>query len=330
TCHTLTRRNIPDEKALILTTGSQGETLAAMTRIAKGEHRHIQIKKGDTVVFSANPIPGNTLAVCDTIDRLMMKGAEVIYGRHHGIHVSGHGSQEDHKLMLALTKPKFFVPVHGQYRMLVKHARMAHKMGIPEENTVIIDNGDIVEVSSDRIQIAGQVPSGIQFVDNAGVIHDGVMEERQQLAEDGAVTVAAAVDRDLQLLANPEVHLRGVACTMERSLFQQLVVRNIERILSEQGQEFIRNSKGKVPEVDWVGLKNELEKSIERLARRELRCRPLVVFLLQNPEDQTQHTSPVKPTSPKSKPQKSAAKAGSPTTVNTPRRRKRSTASAAS
>ncbi|MGB5772951.1 MAG: RNase J family beta-CASP ribonuclease, partial [Crocosphaera sp.] len=114
-------RNLPDEQVLILTTGSQGETLAALTRISRGDHHHIKVRPGDTIVFSANPIPGNTIAVVNTIDRLMMQGAKVIYGRHHGIHVSGHGCQEDHKLMLALTRPKFFVPVHGEHRMLVKH-----------------------------------------------------------------------------------------------------------------------------------------------------------------------------------------------------------------
>ena len=123
---------LPDEKVLILSTGSQGEPLSAMTRISKGEHRHIKVKEGDTIVFSANPIPGNTISVVNTIDRLMVKGANVVYGKRQGIHVSGHGSQEDHKLMLALTRPKFFVPVHGEHRMLVKHAQMAQSMGIPE------------------------------------------------------------------------------------------------------------------------------------------------------------------------------------------------------
>lgn len=278
------QHSLPDERILILTTGSQGETLAALTRISHDSHQHIRIKEGDTVVFSANPIPGNTLGVVATIDRLMMRGAKVIYGRQHGIHVSGHGSQEDHKLMLALTKPKFFVPVHGQHRMLVQHAKLAHNMGIPTENTVIIDNGDIVELTQESIGIAGQVPSGIKLVDSAGIVHDEVMKERQQLAEDGVVTVAAALDRDLKLLAPPEVHLRGVARTIERALLQTLVLRNIERTLNERGQEFVRKSDDEQSEVDWIGLKTEMENHLERLARRELRCRPLVVFLLQTPE----------------------------------------------
>lgn len=300
--------SLPDEQVLILTTGSQGEELAAMTRISSGSHRQVTIKPGDTVVFSANPIPGNTLAVVDTIDRLMMRGADVIYGRHQGIHVSGHGAQEDHKLMLALTRPKFFVPVHGQYRMLVEHARMAHRMGIPEDHTVVINNGDIVEVSRDRIQIAGQVPSGIKLVDGSGIIHDQVMKERQQLAEDGVFTIAAAVNTELQLVAQPAVHLRGVAQPIERNLLQQVAIRTLERVLRDRGPEFAHANNGEGPVVDWEGLKRELEEQFERLARRELNCRPLVVFLLQ---------TPLADDSPR-------------TTTTSSRRRRRSTASVAS
>lgn len=276
-------RHLPDEKILILTTGSQGETLAAMTRISKGEHPHIKIRQGDTVVFSANPIPGNTIAVVNCIDRLMMQGANVIYGRHLGIHVSGHGAQEDQKLMLGLTKPKFFIPVHGEHRMLVQHAKMAHQMGIPQENTVIINNGDIVELCADSIGVAGQVASGIELVDQAGVVHEQVMKERQQLAEDGVVTVAAAVNWDGKLIAQPEIHLRGVVTTVEKSLLQQLMIRAIERILSDRTEEFTQRNNGEF-DVDWANLSKEIEGNLQRLVRRELQSYPLVIFLLQTPE----------------------------------------------
>jgi ribonuclease J len=282
---------LPDEQVLILTTGSQGEPLAALTRIAKNEHRQIKVRPGDTIVFSANPIPGNTLAVVDTIDRLMMQGANVIYGREHGIHVSGHGAREDQKLMLALTKPKFFVPVHGQHRMLVKHAQMAHQMGIPEENTVIIDNGDVVELTTDSIRAIGKVPSGLQLVDSAGVVHDRVLKERQQLAEDGVMTVSAAVGRDLQLLVQPAIHLRGVVTSVEQSLLQQLVIRTIERALSNRTQELTASSKDDAAEMDWTGLRIEIESTLQRLANRELQSRPLVVFLLQTPSEEEPTTA---------------------------------------
>ncbi len=273
-------RSLPDEKVLVLTTGSQGEELAALTRISNDSHRQIQIKAGDTVVFSANPIPGNTLAVVDTIDRLMMRGAKVVYGKQHGIHVSGHGAQEDHKLMLALTKPKFFVPVHGQYRMLVKHAQMAHNMGIPEENTAIINNGDIVELTQDEIGIAGQVPSGIELVDRAGVVTDRVMSDRQQLAADGIVTVAAAIGWDLQLLAQPAIHMRGVATAADKALIEQLALRNLESRLKERAKQGADAN-----DVDWEALKDELTSSLQRTIQRELSGRPLVVFMLQTPNE---------------------------------------------
>jgi ribonuclease J len=279
-----TVRNLPDENVLILTTGSQGEPLAALTRIANQEHPHIKIRPGDTVVFSANPIPGNTIAVVNTIDKLMIQGAIAIYGRDKGIHVSGHACQEDQKLMIALTRPKFFLPVHGEHRMLVKHSQTAQSMGIPAENMVIIDNGDIVELTEESIRIGGKVPAGIQLVDNAGVVHDNVLKERQQLAEDGVVTVAAAIDWDGKLVAKPEVHLRGVVTSVERSLLLKLAQSNIEDILRDRWTEFARSFDGEEIDVDWVGLQTQIEQSLQRLIRRELQSRPLLVFLMQTPE----------------------------------------------
>ena len=277
--------NLPPEKVLILTTGSQGEPMAAMTRIANGEHRQIKIRQGDTVVFSANPIPGNTIAVVNTIDKLMIQGANVVYGRDKGIHVSGHASQEDQKLMIALTRPKFFVPVHGEHRMLIQHAKMAQNMGIPEENTVIINNGDVVSVNEESIGITAKVPSGIELVDRSGIVHDTVLKERQQLAEDGVVTVAAAVSWEGELLAKPEIHLRGVVSSVEKSLLQRLVDRAIERTLSDRWTEFAKSFNGSEIDVDWVGLQVQIEGDLKRLARRELQSSPLVVFLLQSPAE---------------------------------------------
>lgn len=277
-------RNMPDDKVLILTTGSQGEPLAAMTRIANQEHPHIKIRKGDTVVFSANPIPGNTIAVVNTIDKLMIQGANVVYGRDKGIHVSGHGCQEDQKLMIALTRPKFFLPVHGEHRMLVQHAKTAQSMGIAPENMVIVDNGDVVEVSQEGISIAGKVPSGLQLVDSAGVVHDNVLKERQQLAEDGVVTVAAAVDWEGKLVAKPEVHLRGVVTAVEKSLLQKLIQQTMENLLSDRWTEFARTFENEEIEVDWAGLQVQLEQAVQRLLRRELQSRPLLVFLMQTPD----------------------------------------------
>lgn len=300
--------NLPPEKVLILTTGSQGEPLAALTRISKGEHRQLKIRKGDTVVFSANPIPGNTIAVVNTIDRLMMQGANVIYGRNQGIHVSGHGAQEDQKLMLALTKPKFFMPVHGEHRMLVQHSKTAQSMSIPPENMVITNNGDIVELTEDSISIVGKVPSGIELVDGAGVVHHEVLKERQQMAGDGVLTVAAAVSWEGKLLAKPEIHLRGVVATVEKSLLQQLVIKTIERTLDERWTDFAKSFDSQQIDIDWAGLQRHIERDLERLSRRELQSRPMVVFLLQSPEEQSQE-QPVKSVGRRR--QRTAAKAAS-------------------
>ena len=274
---------LPDNKVLVLCTGSQGETLAAMTRISRGEHRQVRVREGDTIVFSANPIPGNTIAVVNTIDRLMMQGANVVYGKKEGIHVSGHGSREDHKMMLGLTRPKFFVPVHGEHRMLIEHSGMAQAMGIPEENIVIMKNGHIIELTENSIGINGEVPAGIELVDRAGIVQDDVMKERQQLAEDGVVTVATAINFSGELVAPPALHLRGVVTSVEQSLLQQLVVRTVERILSDRWSEFSSTSDGNT-EVDWAKVRLEIEGGLQRLMNRELRSRPLVVFLLQTPE----------------------------------------------
>ncbi|NJP10467.1 MAG: ribonuclease J [Leptolyngbyaceae cyanobacterium RU_5_1] len=296
-------QKIPDEKVLILTTGSQGEPLSALTRIANGEHRQIKVRAGDTVVFSANPIPGNTIAVVNTIDKLMMLGAKVVYGKEQGIHVSGHGCQEDQKLMIGLTRPKFFLPVHGEHRMLVKHSQTAQSMGIPAENMVIIDNGDVVELTETSIRIAGKVPSGIELVDasRSGVVNDKVLKERQHLAEDGLVTVAATVGWQGKLIAQPEVHLRGVVTSIERSHLQEKIRATIETVLRDRWQEFAR-SFGEGIDIDWVGLQVQIERELLRMMRRELQSNPLLVFLMQTAED-----SPVQAASKTARPAEAIA-----------------------
>lgn len=277
-------RSLPDENVLVLTTGSQGETMSAMTRIANKEHPHIKIRPGDTVVFSANPIPGNTIAVVTVIDKLMMQGAHVVYGRDKGVHVSGHGCQEDQKLMLALTRPKFFLPVHGEHRMLVKHSATAQSMGIPAENMVIIDNGHVVELTENSIQVVGKVPSGIELVDTAssGMVSDKVLQERQRMASEGIVTIAAAIDWQGKLMAKPEIHLRGVVTSLERSLLQKWVQQRIEEILNIRWSEF--SPSNNPADTDWGSLQGTIEREMARHIRKELQCNPSVTLLLQIPD----------------------------------------------
>jgi len=282
-------KRLPDRDVLILTTGSQGEPMAALTRIANGTHKQVQIKENDTVVFSANPIPGNTIAVVNTIDKLMMLGANVIYGKDRGIHVSGHGAQEDQKLMLALTRPKFFLPVHGEHRMLVKHSKTAQSMGVPAENMVIIDNGDIVELTTESIQVAGKVPSGIELVDasRSGVVRDQVLKERQQMAGDGIITIAATVGIDGALAAKPELHLRGVVTSVERSHLEERVMQTLETTLENTWGEVAPSYGNGSVEVDWARLQANLENDLRRLFRRELQSSPMLVFLMQTPVEST-------------------------------------------
>lgn len=297
---------IPDEKALILTTGSQGEPMAALTRIANCSHRQIRVQQGDTVVFSANPIPGNTIAVVNTIDKLMMQGAKVVYGRDKGIHVSGHGSQEDQKLMLALTRPRFFLPVHGEHRMLVRHSETAQSMGIPAENMVIVNNGDIVEVSQNAIQVSGQVPSGIELVDSSryGVGRD-TLRERQQIAEGGIVTIAAVVSPTGQLMAKPAVHLKGVAQLVNSDKLQRTAQDTIENVLANRWSEMVvgngngngnGNGSRTAESVDWGALQGFVEQELKRMLRRELpKSEPLLVVILQWPETHMRKLSELTP-----------------------------------
>ncbi len=280
---------MPDEKVLVLTTGSQGESMSAMTRIANGEHAKVKIREGDTVVFSANPIPGNTIAVVNTIDKLMMKGAKVVYGRDQGIHVSGHAAQEDQKLMLSLTRPKFFLPVHGEHRMLVKHSQTAQAVGVPAANMIIIDNGDVVELGEDFLRTNGKVPSGIELVDTSrsGIVNDKVLKERRQLAGDGVITIATSVDMEGKLITKPEVHLRGVVTTIDRGQLQTKVRDTIENLLRDRWSEFARplGDNGEI-HIDWAGLQYQVERDLQRMLRKEVQSNPLLVFLMQTPEQE--------------------------------------------
>jgi ribonuclease J len=278
---------LPDNKVLILTTGSQGEPMAAMTRIANEAHRQIKLKKGDTVVFSANPIPGNTIAVVNTIDKIMMQGAKVVYGRDQGVHVSGHGSQEDQKLMLALTRPKFFLPVHGEHRMLIKHSQTAQSMGVPAENMVILENGDVVELTPNSMRKHGIVPSGIELIDTSrsGVVTGKVLEERQQIAGDGVITVATSITKDGKLFTRPDIHLRGVVTSIDRGLLLNTIQETIVTVLTDRWSEFARVLPGGTElDIDWAGLQVQMEREVHLIIRKELQSNPLLVFLMQNPD----------------------------------------------
>ncbi len=288
-----------DSEVVILTTGSQGESLAAMTRIANGEYPHVQIKPGDTVVFSANPIPGNTIAVTRVIDKLMALGAHVVYGKDKGIHVSGHGSQEDQKLMIALTKPKFFVPTHGEYRMLVKHAETAMSQGIPQENIVIINNGDVVAVDPDKIEVVDKIPSGIQLIDSSqsGVVVDSVLKERQQIATEGMMTVSIGVDETGRLLYEPRAHVVGLVADI-KTLTGPLLKQVIQRSLDQSWSKFARTLEKGTVDIDWAGLQDAIERGIRRFVKEQVQGKPTVVLMMQYPDTSTKAAAPAAESSP--------------------------------
>ncbi|MCT0224955.1 ribonuclease J [Synechococcus sp. CS-1328] len=276
-------RDLPDRETLLLMTGSQGEPLAALSRISRGEHPQVQVKSSDTIIFSASPIPGNTISVVNTIDRLMMLGAKVVYGKGEGIHVSGHGCQEDHKLMLALTRPKYFVPVHGEHRMLVCHSKTAQSMGVPADNMLLIDNGDVVELTPDSIRKGEPVKAGIELLDASrnGIVDARVLKERQQLAEDGVINLLTVISTDGVMAAPPRVNLRGVVTTADARKLSVWTEREINWVLENRWSQLARNSGGNAPDVDWVGVQREIELGLQRRLRRELQVEPLIICLVQ-------------------------------------------------
>ncbi len=278
-------KQCPNDQAMILTTGSQGEPMAALTRISNRSHRQIRIEAGDTVIFSSNPIPGNTISVVGTIDKLMQQGATVIYGKDKGLHVSGHGYQEDHKLMLALTRPKFFIPVHGEHRMLVKHAEMAQQLGVEPQNIAIVNNGDVIKITPESIKVDGKVTSGIELVDasRTGIVDRNVLKERQQLAEDGIITVSAAIDRTGKLLGEPTINLRGVVTIKSQVQWESDIVPVITKSVQTRWKEVIDGADSESPEVNWDGLRSRLEEDTRRFVRRELpKQYPVTVLMLQH------------------------------------------------
>lgn len=227
----------PADEAMILCTGSQGEPLAALSRIANGTHRQISLQPGDTVIFSSNPIPGNTLSVNHLINKLMEGGANVIHGRVNNVHTSGHGGQEELKMMVRLAKPKYMIPVHGEYRMQVVHTELAQAAGVPEDHTFVLENGEVVCFGPDGSRIAGHVPAGDVYVDTSGTADVGnvVVHDRQVLSEDGLVVVVATVDyKHKRVLAGPDVLSRGFVYMRESTELISQAQKHIYHIIKSE------------------------------------------------------------------------------------------------
>ncbi|CAM3105366.1 RNase J1 [Lactobacillus bombicola] len=227
----------PPDEVMILCTGSQGEPLAALSRIANGTHRQISLQPEDTVIFSSNPIPGNTLSVNHLINKLMEGGATVIHGRVNNVHTSGHGGQEELKIMVRLTKPKYMIPVHGEYRMQVIHTELAQAAGIPADHTFVLENGEVICFGPEGSRIAGHIPAGDVYVDTSGTADVGnvVVHDRQVLSEDGLVVVVATVDyKHKRVLAGPDVLSRGFVYMRESTDLISQTQKHIYHILKTE------------------------------------------------------------------------------------------------
>jgi len=227
---------LPRNEQLILCTGSQGEPMSAMTRIAYNDHPAVSVEAGDTVIISAKPIPGNELRVHDAINRLAKAGAEVLHEDNAPVHVSGHGRAEELRTILALVRPKAVMPVHGEFRMLAAHAQLARDAGVPEDSIILAENGSVVEVSNDGVRIVDRVTAGMTFVDGLGVgdVHDVALRDRRTLSEDGVLIVVATLtgaDGDGGLTAPPELIARGFGEAAE-PLLDELRA-EAERVLRE-------------------------------------------------------------------------------------------------
>ena len=266
--------HLPAEKVMILCTGSQGEPMAALSRIANGTHRQVSIQPDDTVVFSSSPIPGNTLSVNRVINELEAAGATVIHGKVNNIHASGHGGQEEQKLMLRLMKPKFFMPVHGEYRMLKIHTELAQQCDVPEENTFIMRNGDVLALTADSARRAGHISAGDVYVDGSGVgdIGNVVLRDRKVLSEDGLVVVVATLDmKHHRVLAGPDLLSRGFIYMRESG---ELITAGRRRVYRTIKHSF------KGEDVTVGALKNAITADLQSFLYNKTGRHPMVLPML--------------------------------------------------
>ncbi len=266
--------NYADNNLVIITTGSQGETMSALTRMAAGEHRKVKITPNDLVIISATPIPGNEKFVSKVIDDLMQIGAEVVYSSLADVHVSGHACQEEQKLIFALTKPKYFIPVHGEYRQLIAHSETAQSMGIDKENIFMISNGNVLEMSKNNAQITGTVPNGRILVDGLGIgdVGNVVLRDRQHLSQDGLIIIVLTMDSSTGgVIAGPDVISRGFVYVREsENLMDDVknVVRNEIRKCEEKG---IR---------DWSTIKSTTKENLRDYIFSKTKRNPMIIPII--------------------------------------------------
>lgn len=270
--------NLPGNQACILTTGSQGEPMAALSRMAMSDHRSVSIQPGDTVIISASPIPGNEKSVARTTDRLFKLGANVIYGAQNGVHVSGHASEEDLKLMLNMVRPQYFIPVHGEYRMLVKHMQLAEQLGMSRDNIFLAENGSVIEFTRHGASMTGKVTAGKVLIDGLGVGDVGniVLRDRKQLSQDGILIVVMTISRSTRaIVAGPDIVTRGF-----------VYVRESENMLDD-AKEKVRQTMNRLQDnhvTEWAVLKGQVRDALSKHFYEKTRRRPMILPIIQEVE----------------------------------------------
>ncbi len=259
----------PADKMVIITTGSQGEPMSALHRMAYGEHRRVSIIPNDYVIISATPIPGNEKTVGRVVDELLKLGAEVIYEKMYDVHVSGHACQEELKLMLGITKPKYFIPVHGEQKHLRRHQALAQSMGIPKGNIIIADNGKQVEITENRISVVNEVPAGKVFVDGYGVGDVGsiVIRDRKRLSVDGIIVVAVTISEGL-IINGPDVISRGFVYVRESEELMNLITSSCEKVITDCLYDGI---------TDHNSIKNRIRDEASRLVYERTKRNPMIL-----------------------------------------------------
>ena len=266
--------NFRSEQLVIVTTGSQGEPMSALTRMAMSDHRKVSIVPGDTVIISATPIPGNEKMVSKTIDNLMRLGANVVYGRDKGVHVSGHASQEELKLMHNLVRPKFFIPVHGEYHHLVQHAKLAQELGMPKDHIFLGENGQIFEFTRDKGVMAGKVTAGMVMVDGLGVGDVGniVLRDRRQLSQDGILIVVVTMDKaSNRVVSGPDIVSRGFVYVRESEALMDEARARVEQALERCEDENVK---------EWAAIKSNVRDALGRYLFEKTRRRPMILPII--------------------------------------------------